>query len=172
MTIRVLKDKFIVRLLTQFPFLVRQWASRRNFSVKGLGDPWTPLNKPLAECRVAIVTTAGIHLRSQEPFDMKNPNGDCTFREIPDDVLLDELMITHNYYDRRSVARDMNVVFPLDRLTELAGEGRIAGRSPLHLGFMGHIDGPMVDKLIKKTAPVAARLLIGVGADCVLLTPA
>ena len=89
-----------------------------------------------------------------------------------DDVLLDEVMITHNYYDRRSVVRDLNVVFPLDRLTELAGEGRIAGRSPLHLGFMGHIDGPMVDKLIKKTAPVAARLLVEVGTDCVLLTPA
>ena len=58
------------------------------------------------------------------------------------------------------------------RLGELAGEGRIAGRAPIHLGFMGHIDGPLVDRLVKGTAPQAAGRLIAAGTDCVLLTPA
>jgi D-proline reductase (dithiol) PrdB len=63
-------------------------------------------------------------------------------------------------------------VFPLDRLADLAAEGWIAGSASLHLGFMGHIDGPMIEKLIEEVAPEAARRLIAAGADCVLLTPA
>ena len=173
MGIRGLKDRLVARFLTRYPALVRRWAEGRKFTAgDALGDPWADLDKPLAECRVAIVTTGGVHLRAQLSFDMKSPNGDPTFREIPDGSPRGDLTITHNYYDHRSADRDINVIFPLDRLGELAGEGRIAGRAPLHLGFMGHIDGPLVDRLVKETAPEAARRLIAAGADCVLLTPA
>ncbi|MEE9256752.1 MAG: glycine/sarcosine/betaine reductase selenoprotein B family protein [bacterium] len=173
MGIRGLKDRLVARLLTRYPALVRRWAEGRRFTAgDALGDPWADLDKPLAECRVAIVTTAGVHLKDQPPFDMKNPNGDPTFREIPDDAPRDQLTITHNYYDHRSADRDINVVFPLDRLSDLAAEGRIAGRAAAHLGFMGHIDGPLVERLINETAPEAARRLIAAGADCVVLTPA
>ncbi len=161
MGIRALGDQLAARLLGRYPVLVRKWAAGRRFTA---GDPRTPLGKPLAECRVAIVTTSGVHLRDQPPFDMKNPNGDPTFREIPDKSPRGDLTITHNYYDHRSADRDINVVFPLDRLGELAGEGRIAGRASLHLGFMGHIDGPLVDRLIEETAPEAARRLIAAEA--------
>ncbi len=176
MSFRSFKDRLIGRLLTRYPALVRRWAKGRAGSgderSESLGDPWAPLAKPLAECRIAIVTTAGVHLRSQEAFDMETPNGDPTFREIPDAAPAGELTITHLYYDHRDADRDINVVFPIDRLSELAAEGRIAGRAPLHLGFMGHIDGPLADRLIHETAPEAARRLSEAGADCVLLLPA
>lgn len=173
MSLREVKDKLIARLLTRYPALVRRWAGGREFVPRGGEEnPWTPLKKPLAECRVALVTTGGVHLKRQPPFDMKNPNGDPTFREVPDNVPRDEITITHNYYDHRSADRDINVVFPLDRLADLAAEGRIAGPAPLHLGFMGHIDGPLVERLIEEVAPEAARRLMAAGADCVLLTPA
>ncbi|MBT3350685.1 MAG: hypothetical protein HOC91_04385 [Nitrospinaceae bacterium] len=173
MSLREVKDKLIARLLTRYPALVRRWAGGREFvSRAGEENPWTPLTKPLDECRVALVTTGGLHLKSQLPFDMKNPDGDPTFREIPSSVPRGEITITHNYYDHRSADRDINVVFPLDRLADLAAEGLIAGVVPFHLSFMGHIDGPLIEKLIDEEAPEAARRLMEAGADCVLLTPA
>lgn len=172
MSFRERKDRFIARILTRFPSLVQRWASSRDFGRDELGNPWTPLKKPISKCRVALVTTAGVHLKDQIPFDMKNPDGDPTFREIPSGTPRNRFTITHDYYDHRDADTDLNVVFPLDRLDDLASEGRIAGPAPLHLAFMGHIDGPLVEQLVHKTAPEAARLLLKAEADCVILTPA
>lgn len=170
--LRRFKDRFIARVLTRFPGLVWWWAAGRNFQANNLRDPWADLRKPLVDCRVAIVTTAGVHLRDQTPFDMENPDGDPTFREIPGLPERDDLFITHDYYDHRDADEDINVVFPIDRLNDVAAEGRIAGPAPLHLGFMGHIDGPLVETLLHETAPAAARRLQEAEVDCVLLTPA
>ncbi len=172
MSLRGIRDRFLGRLLTRFPALVKRWAAGRDFRTLDPGDPWVVLKKPLAECHVAVVTTAGVHLRDQAPFDMGNPDGDPSFREIPDGADRDRLTITHDYYDHRDADSDINIVFPLDRLDDLVAENRIAGRAPLHLGFMGHIDGSLVGRLVRETAPAAARLLLESGADCVLLTPA
>ncbi len=162
----------VARLLTRRPGLVRRWAGSRDFSGPAGETPWTPLARPLAECRVALVTTGGVHLEAQAPFDMENPDGDPTFREIPADAARGDLTITHDYYDHRSADADLNVVLPLDRLGELAEEGVIGGVSPLHLSFMGHIDGDLAPRLIEETAPEAARLLGEAGADAALLAPA
>lgn len=172
MSIRRFRDRFFRRVLTRFPGLMRRWAAGREFSGDALGDPWIPLKKPLTECRVALVTTAGVHLHDQEPFDMENPDGDPTFREIPSGLRDGQFVITHDYYDHRDADVDHNVVFPLDRLDELAAEGHIAGQASLHLGFMGHIDGPLVERLVRETAPKAVQRLVETGADCVFLTPA
>ena len=98
MSLRSFKDRLIGRLLTRYPSLVRRWTrglvASGDARSESLGDPWATLAKPLAECRVAIVTTAGVHLRSQESFDMETANGDPTFREIPDDTPAGELIIT------------------------------------------------------------------------------
>ena len=165
-------NQLVARLLTRFPGLVDRWAKGRSFAPVAGDGPWAPLAKPLARCKVALVTTGGVHLKSQPPFDMANPDGDPTFREIPLGAPRGEIVITHDYYDHRSADRDLNVIFPLDRLEELAREGRIGGLAPLHLGFMGHVDGPLVGRLVNETAPAAARRLAETGADAVLLTPA
>jgi len=178
MDLRRAKNRIAARLLGMFPGLVDRWARGRRFAQEGAeegageADPWALLPKPLARCRIALVTTGGVHLRSQPPFDMRNPDGDPTFREIPAGTPRGNLVITHDYYDHRDADRDLNVILPLDRLEELAREGRVAGPAPLHLGFMGHVDGPLVERLIRETAPAAARRLAEAGADAVLLAPA
>jgi D-proline reductase (dithiol) PrdB len=135
------------------------------------GIPWSAVKKPLNECRVMLVTTAGVHHRTQPPFDMLDPMGDPALRIIDADAPADGLTITHDYYDHIDADKDINVVFPLQRLKEFLREGVIGGLTDIHLSFMGHIDGPHIKTLMEKTAPEAARLAVRAGADCVILTP-
>ncbi len=179
MSLRRWKDRMVARLLTRYPGLVKRWAGGRDFSAEMAGwragpafTPWTPLAKPVRECKVALVTTGGVHLKTQEPFDMENPDGDPTFREIPGGAAREALTITHDYYDHRGADADLNVVFPHERLAEMAAEGAIGGVSPVHLSFMGHIDKELVERLVAETAPAAARRLREAGAEVALLAPA
>jgi len=160
-----------VKLYKHLPWLASGWARRRRF-VESQDIPWAPLAKPLSESVVALVTTAGVHLKSQEPFDMDDPDGDPSFRAIPSDARRGDLAITHKYYDHSAADRDINVVLPLDRLRELWAEKRIGGIGPFVYGFMGHIDGPHLRTLMEKTAPEVARLLKRDGANATVLTPA
>jgi D-proline reductase (dithiol) PrdB len=129
---------------------------------------WTPLRKPLRECTVALVTTCGVHLKSQEPFSLYVEEGDWSSRTIPGDVDVRDLMISHTHYDVRDAEQDVNVVFPIERLRELAADGVIGRVSPLHFGFMGFIPNPA--ELARVTAPAAAAALVEQGVDAALLT--
>jgi D-proline reductase (dithiol) PrdB len=62
--LKAAKDKALGKLFTQYPWLVRRWAKRAKF-VEFSGSPWTPLLKELRDCRVALVTTGGVHLKTQ-----------------------------------------------------------------------------------------------------------
>jgi D-proline reductase (dithiol) PrdB len=168
---RDLVNTVTVQLFRRVPWLATRWAKRRRF-VEADGIPWAPLKTPLAETVVALVTTAGVHLKSQPPFDMADPDGDPTFRVIPSDSKRDALVITHKYYDHSAADKDLNVVLPLDRLRELKQEGAIGGIAPHVYGFMGHVDGPHLQTLTSETAPQVARRLKGDGAEAVVLTPA
>lgn len=130
---------------------------------------WTPLRKPLRDCRVALVTTAGVHRRDQPRFDMENPQGDPSFRELAGDVRADELMVTHDHYNHADADRDINCVFPIDRLRELAAAGEIGEVSPLHFGLMGFVTDPA--PLLERTAPYVARALVAAGVDLAIFTP-
>jgi D-proline reductase (dithiol) PrdB len=164
------KEKLLTWFFSRFPVVAERWAESFD-AVKGEGIPWTPFEKSLAECRVALVTTAGVHLKSQTPFDMDNESGDATFREIPGDIDTNDLMVTHKYYDHNSADKDINVVFPIDRLREMVTKGEVGAVAPRHYGFMGHIIDDKVRELIELTAPVVAENLLGDGVDAVLLTP-
>ena len=166
-----LTNALMVPLYKHLPWLAERWARRHRF-VETEGIPWAPMKKPLRETVIALVTTSGVHLKTQLPFDMDDPNGDPSFRVIPADIRNEELVITHNYYDHSAADKDLNVVLPLDRLKELQAEGFIGGIAPLVYGFMGHIDGSHVDTLLQKTASEVARRLRRDGAEAVFLTPA
>ena len=127
--------------------------------------PYTPNRRLLAEITMALVTTAGVHLRDQEPF---NPEGEKDFRIIPGDAATADLMISHPYYDHADADRDVNCVFPLDRLRELADAGEIAAVSNLHVGFMG--TSPRLREVYEETAPDIADRVERSKADAVLLT--
>ena len=134
--------------------------------------PWVPLKKPLKNSRAAVISSAGLVGRGQEPFDDSIRGGDFGFREIPADTDVATLMDTHrsDLYDHTGIRQDPNLAFPLDRLRELVKSGRIGSLNRRHLSFMGSITAP--GRLIKKTAPPAARKLVEDDVDIALLVPA
>lgn len=171
MNISRLKNRLIAKAITRFPDLSRVFTD--SYVPRESADvPWTPVKKSLKESKVAIVTTAGIHHKDQKPFDMSDQDGDPSFREIDVRRPLSDIMITHDYYDHTDADRDINIVFPVERLREFQGEGLIGSLADIHYGFMGHIDGRHIQTLVTKTAPEVAGRLKTEAADAVLLTPA
>ena len=167
-----LKNRLIARLITRVPSLGRRFVEAyRPWETEG-EIPWTPARKPLAECRVAVVTTAGVHHASQPPFDMEDPEGDPSFRELDAATIMKDFRITHDYYDNSDAEKDLNIVLPLDRLREFEPEGIIDQLAGTHYGFMGHVDGRHIPTLIEKSAREVASRLKSDRVDVVLLTPA
>lgn len=167
---RSLKGKLVTALFSRFPFFAERWAKGFR-AVTGGETPWAPFTKEMNRCKVAIVTTAGVHLKNQVPFDMIDEHGDFSFRDIPGYATPDDLMITHKYYDHNDADRDMNIVFPLERLREMESAGEIGGVAHRHFGFMGHITDEKIEGLLQDSAPQVAQRLAADGADFVLLTP-
>ena len=163
-------NRLMARVFTRFPSLAARWG--RRMEAAGGDIPWAVPRRPLGGAVVALVTTGGVHLRSQTPFDMDDPDGDPSFREIPVDVPRGELTITHDYYDHADADRDLNLVLPVDRLRELVEHGAVGGLHPTAYAFMGHIAGPHLATLIRQTGPEVARRLRDAGADYALLVPA
>ncbi len=130
--------------------------------------PITPPGRPLEECTLALLTTGGLHLKTDEPFDTGYLQGDCSYRMIPGDVRHEDLAVSHESYDHRYINADLNCVFPIDRMREYAAEGRIGALSERHYSFMGHIleTGPLVEN-----ARAVGRLLRDEGVDVAFLTP-
>lgn len=158
------------QFLTHFPALARHWG--RSFEAITSEDmPFTRLHKPLHSCRLAFVTTGGVHLRTQAPFNMHDSRGDPGFRAIPATTQAEQLMITHDYYDHRDAEQDMNILFPLALGRELLERAIIEGLGSSY-GFMGHIEPPHVTTLLRRTAPEVAQQLRQEQVDAVLLTPA
>lgn len=133
-------------------------------------SPVNPLRKPLQQARVAMVTTGGVHLASDPPFNIKRRTGDPSYREIPNDISFAQLRLSHVGYNIRKVSEDINCVFPLERLRELSAEGIVGELNQRHFSFMGYI--PIVEPLLRETGPQVARKLIADMVDLVLLTPA
>ncbi len=152
------------RLFVQrYPFH-RYSTSNRSFAT-------LPLQKPLAYCTVALVTTAGLSLPQQPAFDTTIRMGDTSFREISGDIAPDLLEMHHRSgaFDQSGILRDRNLALPLDRLREMVARNEIAAVAPHHYSFMGSISGPK--RLITETAPEVARRLVNDHVDIVLLTP-
>lgn len=166
-----LRNRFFAFFFSRFPSLTRRWVAHQQLEEYG-PPPWTPLAKPVSHCRVALVTTAGVHRKEDPPFDMIDKDGDATYRVIPHDAAPEALCITHDYYDHRDADKDLNIVFPLDRLRELAHARIIGEVAPFHYSFMGHIDGRHVRRLLTETAPAVAQRLEREHVDAVVLTPA
>ena len=129
--------------------------------------PFTTPTRPLGESRVAIVTSAGLHLRDDQPFSA----GDPTYRLIPSAAAAADLVQSHTSigFDRTAVLEDINVVFPIDRLREMVSAGRIGDLAPHFYSFMGAQRDTSPIKT--RTAPEVAERLREERVDVVLLTP-
>ncbi len=129
--------------------------------------PCAPFTKPLAEAKLALVTTAGLHMRDDAPF----AGGDESYRVIPASAPARDIIQSHTSigFDRTSVMRDLNVTFPVDRLRELVEQGEIGALSSNFYSFMGAQRSPR--RIEQETGPEVGRLLLAEGVDAVFLTP-
>jgi D-proline reductase (dithiol) PrdB len=121
--------------------------------------------KPLAERRVAIISTAGLHKRGDRPF---RP-GDGSYRVIPAETVASELVMSHISvnFDRTGFQQDLNVVFPIDRLRELVTEGAVGAMASVHYSFMGAFPLPAAEPHARHLA----GLLKADRVDAALLVP-
>ena len=156
--------------LGEFPFWMRMrlktYRWRRIDPV-----PWTPLQKPLDQCRLALVSSAGLVLPEQERFIESRRGANPGFREIPAEVDVSTLVDTHSSkaFDHTALRRDPNLAFPIDRVRELARAGRIAAVAPRHLSFMGGLTAPK--RFLRESVPEMTRLLVDDRVDAALLVP-
>jgi hypothetical protein len=126
--------------------------------------PFTPFRRRLEESLVCLVSTAGVRAKSDTPF---NVEGDNSFRRIDASLSASELAVDDSHYDHGCIVRDVNCVFPIDRLRALAREGRISGLTDAHfsMGF-----SQALRELRDTTIPQLARAVVAVRPDAVLLT--
>lgn len=121
---------------------------------------------PLARSRVALVTTAGLHLRGDRVFDMASAEYRAIGRETP----ARDLVMSHTSvnFDRSGFSEDVNVVFPIDRFRELESSGAVGSMADVHYSFMGAYLEPAD---YAPSARELATLLRGDGVGSVFLTP-
>jgi D-proline reductase (dithiol) PrdB len=120
---------------------------------------------PLTERRVAVVTSAGLVRRGEPPF----VSGDVDYRVLPADTPASQILMSHASvnFDRTAFQRDINVVFPLDRLRAMAAAGVIGSLAATHYSFMGATD----PRAMEANARAVAGRLKSDRVDAVLLTP-
>jgi D-proline reductase (dithiol) PrdB len=151
--------------------VMKAWAARQEPGV----IPFTPLAKPLSECAVALLSTAGVARNDDRPFDQegerRNPWwGDPSFRVIPLGTTEKDVRLYHMHIDPRFGESDLDVVLPMRRLTELSRQGLVGSPAPTHYSVMGFILEPT--ELVQKTAPAIAERMRADHVDAAALVPA
>ncbi|MCZ6841216.1 MAG: glycine/sarcosine/betaine reductase selenoprotein B family protein [SAR324 cluster bacterium] len=132
--------------------------------------PWTPFTKELGQCKVAVLSTAGLYLEGEQtPFDAPHIEGDWTFREVPTDTPAEKMGMAHTHFDHGVAEQDLNSVLPLDRLRELQAEGVIGELLSPFFSITGYCT--RADKLTEETAPAIVARLQEMGADVLLNIP-
>ena len=137
--------------------------------------PWTPLVKPLTECTVALISSGGIALKTDKPFDQdgerQNPWwGDPTYRVIPKTATAEDIKLYHLHVDPTFVEQDINCLLPLQRLAELEAAGEIGRVADSYYSYMGYNLQP--EQLLEESTPVIIKGLQDEDVDVVVLIPA
>jgi D-proline reductase (dithiol) PrdB len=135
------------------------------------GTPWSLLRKPLSQAKLALVTSAGIHLRDDKPFIGDPKGGDTSYRVIPSAANAADILQSHVSigFDHTAIMRDINVTLPIDRVRELVDKGMVGSLAQNYYSFMGALRNPT--PLIEKTGPEVAQRLKDEGVDLVFITP-
>jgi D-proline reductase (dithiol) PrdB len=132
--------------------------------------PLAPLRTPLAEARVTLVSSAGVQPKATLPFDVVHPVGDYSFRRVRSDAKPSELEIHQLKYPTDGARRDLNVIYPIERLQELAAEGVLGGLTQHFFSFIGYNMDPQ--RLERTLAEDLADAVAAEHADLALLAPA
>ena len=132
--------------------------------------PLTPLKKPLTACTVSLLTSGGVSRCGMPPFDPDARN-DLRLDSVEQDAPSNDFQIHDSYYDHGDADRDLNCIFPIDRLREMADRGEIGRVAPRHWsGFMGRIYKRRA--VMEEKAPELVAHLKEDGVDILVAVPA
>ncbi len=150
--------------------VIKTWIARE----PSRDIPWTPWRKPLAESTVALISSGGVALKTDVPFDQEaerqNPWwGDPSYRILPRTTTEQDVGVYHLHIDTRFALQDLDCIFPLQRLLELEAQHVIGQSAPRHYSFMGYTLDPRL--LIEKSTRAIIRSLQEDQVDVVLLVP-
>jgi D-proline reductase (dithiol) PrdB len=137
--------------------------------------PWAPLSKRLSECTVALISSGGIALKTDCPFDQEGERsnpwwGDPSYRIIPRTATKEDVRLCHLHVNPDIVEQDLNCLLPLQRLDELEQAGEIGRSAPSHYSFMGYILEPRA--LLEESVPSIVEQLRAEEVDAIVLVPA
>jgi D-proline reductase (dithiol) PrdB len=150
--------------------MIRSWISLE----KPRNIPWTPLEKPLKECTVALISSAGIALATDKPFDQeierRNPwLSDASFRVIPTGTTAQDIRVYHLHINPEFIQQDINCALPVGRLAELEANGEIGRAAPSHYSFIGYTC--QTEHLLDESVPAIITRLRAEAVDVVALIP-
>jgi D-proline reductase (dithiol) PrdB len=133
--------------------------------------PLAYARRPLHEARVTLVSSCGVHLKSEHAMDVCHPFGDFTFRRVPSDATSDGLIIHQLKYPHDDADLDINVIFPIERLQEMVAQKVIGSTTPNFFSFIGYnMDPGRFDRTV--AAEIAREVCHRELADIALLAPA
>ena len=132
--------------------------------------PLARLSKPPNKARVTLISSCGVHMRSDRPMDVCHPFGDFTFRRVSSGAKHSDLIIHQLKYPHDDADLDINVIFPIERLQDLAAEGIIGGLTRNLFSFIGYNMDP--ERFEQTVAADIARAVCEEEADVALLAPA
>ena len=136
--------------------------------------PWTPLPRPLSEATVALVSTAGLSMLADPPFDAEGERqnpwwGDPSYRVIPRTATEADIVASHLHIETGYLRHDLDVVLPLRRLAEAEAEGRIGRVAPAHYSFMGYLLDPT--EFLERSVPAMIKRMRAEEVDAAVFVP-
>ena len=136
--------------------------------------PWTPLPRPLSEATVALVSTAGLSMLADPPFDAEGERqnpwwGDPSYRVIPRTATEADIVASHLHIETAYLRQDLDVVLPLRRLAEAEAEGRIGRVAPSHYSFMGYLLDPT--EFLERSVPAMIERMRAEAVDAAVFVP-
>jgi D-proline reductase (dithiol) PrdB len=137
--------------------------------------PWTPLKKPMNRTTLALLTSAGISLKADPPFDMQREKkeaiwGDRSYRAIPRGTTEKDIEVNHLHINTNYIKQDINVILPLARMAEFEQEKIIGHLAPTAYSFYG-FQWQSTDFLKEAIEPISRKMKLE-EVEAVLMTPA
>ena len=137
--------------------------------------PWTALKKPIRRTSFALMTSAGISMKNDPPFDVarekREPTwGDPSSRQIPASAGEKDIDVNHLHINTDYIKQDINVMLPLKRFQEFEKEGIIGRLASTCYSYYGFQMDPA--ELLERTMLDVAGQMQAENIEAVLLTPA
>lgn len=133
--------------------------------------PLAALKMPLSQARLTLISSCGVHLKSEPPLDVCHPFGDFRFQRVPSHARHADLIIHQLKYPHDDADLDINVIFPIERLQELVAEGTLGGLTPNFFSFIGYnMDPERFERTV--AADIARAVAEEERADLALLAAA